>query len=187
MAKSLWDCYINLFFDTDNKVVIAAWVATMAILSFILTFVLKPLFSYIKRKTAEIRVEMGMSHQIVTSVLGVETDAPLLTCTITNHSGKTVYINNPTIKLSQAINGDNKFVVPSQKNVYPMKLESGQQITVDYNTISLYNQLLRHFFDNSQIRRIITTTTGKKYSSNKFSKQYIIGHINVAHEINNKL
>jgi hypothetical protein len=183
----LWSWYINLFSDTDNRVVIAAWAATIATLSFILTFLLKPLFYYIKQSTVKIKVEMGMSHQIVTSILGVGTGTPLLTCTITNHSGKTVYIKNPAIKSSQTINGDNKFVVPRKGNVYPMKLESGQQITIDYDTISLYNQLLSHILDNSKICCIVTTTTGKNYSSNKFSKQHIVGHINVASEMNNKL
>lgn len=58
--KDLWSWYLNLFSDADNRVVIAAWTATIATLSFILTFLLKPLFSYLKRSAVKIKVEMGM-------------------------------------------------------------------------------------------------------------------------------
>jgi len=65
-----------------------------------------------------------------------------------------------------------------------MRLDAGQQVSFDYNTVDLYNQLLRQISPNGKVGFIVTTTTEKKYYSNKFTRQHITGHINVANEMN---
>jgi hypothetical protein len=178
-----WNLYSGLFSDPDNKVRIAAWAATITTLSFIITLVLIPLIKWIKRKFAKVKVEAGISYQIVSSVLGTAAAPPLLTLTVTNLTGSTIYLNNPSIKSSRKINGNNNFVVPKSSGTFPRKLENGEQFKQDYDTISLNNQILTNLYDSDKIGFKITTTAGKTYSSNKFTKSHIIGHMNSSRRI----
>ncbi len=179
-----WDWYIGLFSDSDNKVIIAALAATVTRLTFVLTFLFRPLYNFIRSKFAKIKVDARISHQIVTSILGNGAGAPLLTCTIINHDNKAVFIQNPLIKLSRAIDGNKTFVVPKQEGAFPMKLEPEQQVTFHYNTVDLYTQLLRGVLPSDKVSFIVTTTTGKKYYSNKFTRQHTTGQIKVTNELN---
>lgn len=56
---NLWDWYIGLFNNPDDKVKVAAWAATLASATFILTFLLRPLWKYIKerRKSKKVSLE----------------------------------------------------------------------------------------------------------------------------------
>ncbi|MBK8112881.1 MAG: hypothetical protein IPK46_22575 [Saprospiraceae bacterium] len=50
----LWRWYIELFKDKDNKVVIAAWSATITTIGFIITFLLRPFRYYLTQKSSQI-------------------------------------------------------------------------------------------------------------------------------------
>lgn len=178
-----WNWYSGLFSDPDNKVRIAAWAATITTLSFIITLILIPIVKSIKRKFAKVKVEAGISYQIISSVLGTTAAAPLLTVTVTNLTGSSIYLNNPSIKTSKKINGDDTFVVPKSSGTFPRKLENGEQFKQDYDTVSLNNQILSNLNDSDKIGFKITTTAGKTYNSNQFTKSHIIGHMNASRRI----
>ncbi|UPK67941.1 hypothetical protein [Chitinophaga filiformis] len=181
--KCAWNWYVNLFSNPNDAVKIAAWATTLTTLTFLLTFLLKPLFKFFTSRFSKLKVSAGISHQIIQSAFGVNAGIPLLTCTILNKDNKAVYIQNPTLKLSKKINGDNKFIVPKQRGTFPMKLEAGQQIQLDYNTGDLYNRILQQLSSKDKVFFVVSLTTGKNYSSNKFSKKHIVEHINVAQTI----
>lgn len=183
--KQFWVWYIALFSNADLKIRIAAWAATVATATFIITFILRPIFAYLNRELFKrVKVKAGISHQLITSVLGVNTGTPLLTCTVTNHDSKSIFIQNPKVLLSQAVDGEKIFGVASRSGTFPMKLEAGQQKTFEYNTANLNNQLLRFIKSSAKVSFIINTTTGKKFYSNKFTSKHILGHIEVAQNIN---
>ncbi|WP_339700547.1 hypothetical protein [uncultured Roseivirga sp.] len=68
------------------------------------------------------KVETVISYQNVSSVLGT---APPLLITVTNLTGSSIFLNNPSIKTSKEINGDDTFVVPKSSGTFPRKLENG--------------------------------------------------------------
>jgi len=177
---TFWNWYISLFSDTDNKVRIAAWAATVTTLSFLITIIFIPLIKKIKLKFAKVKVEAGMSHQIVSSIMGTTTAPPLLTITVTNLTGSPIYINNPSLTTSTKINGNDTFVVPKTTGMFPKKLEDGEVFKQDYDTVSLNNQLLSTLSDKDKVGFKITTTAGKKYKSNTFTKKHILGHMQVS-------
>lgn len=129
--------YFGLFTDPDNKVRIAAWAATITTLSFVITIILVPIIKNLKRKFAKVKVEAGMSHQIVATSLGTTTAPPLLTVTITNLTGGSIYIHNPSLITNRKVNGENTFVVPKSTGTFPKKLDNGEQFKQDYDTVSL--------------------------------------------------
>lgn len=186
LLTSLWTWYISLFSDQDNKVKIAAVTVTIPAISFVITFLLKPLSSYLKGKLSKVKVKTGISHQLQVGPFDteVEVGTPLLTCTVTNHNPKTIFIHNPLIKLLRKINGDNSFVVPKEKGTFPMKLEPEQQVTLEYKTSVLNNQLLHHVKEQDKVGFIITTSSGKKCYSNRFTKKYITEHMQAADDLN---
>ena len=57
MISNFWHWYVALFSDTDNKVKIAAWTATIATFGFLITTVFLPTFRYLKSKFLKIKVE----------------------------------------------------------------------------------------------------------------------------------
>ena len=186
LLQTFWTWYIGLFSDPDNKVKIAAVTATIAAISFVLTFLVKPLFSHVKGKLSKVKVKTGMSHQLQVSPFDtdVEVGTPLLTCTVTNHNPKSIFIHNPSIKLSRKIDGDNLFAVPKKEGTFPMKLEPEQQVKFEFKTSALNNQLLAHLKEKDKVSFVVTTSTGKTYYSNKFTKKFITEHIQVAKDLN---
>jgi len=180
---SIWNWYISLFSDTDNKVRIAAWAATVTTLSFIFTLIVIPLIKKIKQKFAKVKVEAGMSYQIVSSIMGTTTAPPLLTITVTNLTGSSIFINNPSVTTSTKIDGRNTFVIPKATGLFPRKLENGEVFKQDYDTVSLNNQLLSTLSDKDKVGFKVTTTAGKKYKSNAFTKKHILGHMEASRKM----
>ncbi len=186
LLTSFWTWYIGLFSDPDSKVKIAAITATLTAISFALTFLVKPFYGYVRGKLSRVKVKAGISHQLVVTPFDedVGVGTPLLTCTVTNHGSKSIYIHNPSVKLSRKINGDNLFVMPKEKGTFPMKLDPEQQETFEYRTSVLNNQLLAHLKEKDKVNFMVRTSTGKKYYSNKFTKKFITGHMKVANDLN---
>lgn len=185
-VKNFWNFYIGLFSNDNFAIRIAAFTATLAAITFLLNFIIKPIFKSIKSYFAKISAVLGISHQIVQSPLGTGFQAPLLTVTITNKDRISRYINNPTIKTSRKINGNDMFIVPKLRGTYPMKLEPGQQVIVEFDTGSLNNQILKSLSKNDKISSIVTDTAGNKYITNKFTVKHITGHIKLANQMNTK-
>ena len=181
---NFWNEYINLFNNDNPAVITGTVIATIAVLTFSVNFLLKPLLQWLSKLFAKINVTLGMSHQIEKSIMGTAVLPPLLTVTITNKDRVTRYIQNPSVKTSRKINGDNKFVVPKAQGAYPKKLEPGQQDTDDFDSLLLNNQILRHLKPSDKINIVVTDTTGKKYKSNKFTVKHITGHIQTANSLN---
>lgn len=181
-----WDYYISLFSDDDNKIVIAIWALTIALITFLLNFIIKPIYKKIIGYFQEVKVEVGISHQFIQSAFGSSVGTPLLTVTITNKTDKTIYINNPSIKTSRKINNEDKFVVPKPAGMFPKKLEVGEQFGLDYDTNSMYNQILSKLSSNDKISAIITTTSNKKYTSNSISQNRIVEHMNIPNTLNRR-
>jgi hypothetical protein len=177
---NIWKEYLNLYSHENPLVVIGTITASIAVLTFIITFILRPIVNWIKKYFAKISVEIGISHQIAQSVIGVGMLAPLFTVTVTNRDRITRHIQNPSIKPSRKINGEKYFVVPKPKGTYPLRLEPGEQHTVEYDTISMQNQLLVHLKESDKIRVKVSDTTGKKYLSNRMKVSNILGHIEAA-------
>ena len=181
-----WDFYIGLYSNENFVIRIAAFTATLAAITFLLNFILRPIWKLIKNYFAKISAILGISHQMVQTAFGTGFQAPLLTVTITNKDRIPKYIQNPSIKTSRRINGENLFIVPKQSGTYPLKLEQGQQITLEFDTVNLNNQILKHLSQRDKICLIVTDTTGKKYYTNKFTMKHIVGHINMAAKMNKK-
>ena len=182
--KEIWNSYIGLFRHENLIVVIGTITATLAVLTFLINFFFRPLLSRIRRLFAKINVSLRISHQISQGVFGTSVLPPILTVTITNKDRITRYIHNPSVRTSKKINGNNKFVVPKSKGTFPKKLKHGEQYTVDFDSMSLNNQILNYLNPNDTIGIVVSDTTGKKYKSNKFSVAHIIGHIQVANNLN---
>ena len=182
--EEIWNSYKELFYHENLVVSIGAVIATIAVLTFIINFVLKPLFTQIWRAFAKIRVTLGMSHQIAQDIVGTSVLPPLITVTITNRDRITRYIQNPLFKTSKKIDGENYFVVPKSKRSFPKKLEPGEQLTLDFDSMLLYNQILKYLKSKNKIGIIVRDTTGKHYKSNKFTVGHITGHSNVANQLN---
>ena len=179
--KNIWDSYLNLFTNENPIVVIATITATITVLTFIINYLLKPFYKRIQRSLAKIKVDLGMSLQfMVPSSFGASTLPPLVTVKVTNRDRISRYIQSPTIRTSKKINGDRYFSVPTSKGTFPKKLEPGEQVTFEYDSVSINNQLLVHLNSADKIGIIITDTTGKKYKSNRFTASYINGHIRAA-------
>ena len=50
-----WDYYISLFSDNDNKIVIAIWALTIALITFFLNFIIKPIYKNIIPEGADLQ------------------------------------------------------------------------------------------------------------------------------------
>ena len=181
-----WNFYVSLFTNDNVTIKIAAFTATIAALTFLLNFILKPIYKSIRNYFAKISTVLGISHQMVQSAFGTGFQAPLLTVTITNKDRIPRYIQNPNIWTSRKIKGGNTFVVPKKRDAFPLKLEQGQQIKIEFDTVSMNNQILRHLSHNDKICSIVTDTTGKKYYSNKFTVKHIVEQIDLAAKMNTK-
>ena len=79
LIKTFWDQYIGLFSDPDNKVKLAAWAITIANLSFLITFLIRPLrqwlFGFFKKTKLEsgIKSNNNQTQNIFTESKSVET------------------------------------------------------------------------------------------------------------------
>ena len=180
--ENFWQWYGRLFSDPDSKVRLAAISATVAVLGFILTFLLKPLRKWFLGLFKKIKVEAGISHVFITSPFGTGAGIPELVCTITNKGDKSIYIHQPSIRTSKRIGKFNTFTAASltPRHSYPFKLEPGQQHKFECNTADLYRQVLNHLEDNDKVKFIVTLTTKKKYYSNSFTKKHIATHLEAA-------
>ncbi|MCP5498249.1 MAG: hypothetical protein H7A23_27150 [Leptospiraceae bacterium] len=179
--NNFWEWYLNLFSNPDDKIKIAAWAATITTFTFFLNFVGIPLILRIKRSLEKIHLDIGFSHRFISTGSDLQVMPPVLTCTVTNRSNNSVYINKPCLKISKPINGRNKFSTIHHSDEFPLKLEPGQQKKDELNTLDLMSQL----FDNeemliSKVRFEVSSTSGKIYRSKKIKVKDILEQLEVA-------
>jgi hypothetical protein len=183
---SIWTWYINLFSDPDNKIRIAAWTATIGTLTFIITLIIKPLISWQSNKRSKVKVELGIRYELVASLLGTGVQSVLLTVTITNLTERPVFIENPCLKTSQKIDGNDKFYVPQPSGSFPKKIESHEQFKIDFDANAIAPQLFSSLLKSDTIHFVVQTTVGKVYESNELKVSHIQGHIQVSNDLNNR-
>jgi len=189
MISNFWHWYVALFSDTDNKVKIAAWTATIATFGFLITTVFLPTFRYLKSKFLKIKVEANISYQhIYSPLLGAISGAPLLTVTITNLTNKSIFIKKPLISTSTRVDGrvEHQIVILNESNIFPKKLEHGEVFKKEYDTSMLYPNLLSKLDPADKVGFKVHTTTGKVYSSNQFTQQHITGHMQKSDDLNRR-
>lgn len=184
---NFWEWYLSLFSNSDDKIKLAAWAATIATATFMLNFVFKPIFLNIKRRLEKIHLDIGFSHRFIPSGADVHFMPPVLTCTVTNRANNPVYIKKPYLKISKPINGQNKFSAVHQSGEFPLKLEPGQQYQDELNTLDLMRQLFNNEkMLSSEVRFEVSSTSGKIYRSKKIKVKNILGQLEVASNQNNK-
>jgi len=177
----LWNWYVNLFFDEDNKVRIAVWGVTITTLTFVLTFIFKPIYSAFTRRFEKIHLEIEFAHRFITWNNGIKPLLPVLKCVVTNRANNTINIKQPYLKTSIRINGIDKFSKLQQSGTFPMKLEPGQQYEVEYDTFDLTEQLFNgNLLENEKVRFEVYTTLGKVYFSKYEKISTIINQLKIA-------
>jgi len=178
--KEYWDFYTGLFTHDNYVVRIGAVTATIAVLTFLITFVLRPLYRAIRNYFAKIRVTIGISHQMAQGLGTTTMMSPLLSVTVTNRDRIVRHIRNPSVRLSRKVDGHREFAIPALRGQYPRRLEPGEEHGVDFDTVALYNQLLVRLRPKDKVRAVVWDTTGKKYISDSMRISRITGHIEMA-------
>lgn len=179
--NNFWKWYLSLFSNPDDKIKIAAWAATIATITFVLNFLMKPLFLKIKRRLEKIHLDIGFSHRFIPTGNDLHFMPPVLTCVVTNRSNNPVYIKKPYLRISKPINGQNKFSAIHQSGEFPLKLEPGQQYKDELNTLDLMNQLFNNQkMLSSKVRFEVSCTSGKIYRSKKIKVTDILEQLEVA-------
>lgn len=179
-VNNFWEWYLSLFSNPDDKIKLAAWATTIATATFILNFILKPIFLKIKRRFEKIHLEIGFSHRFIPRDADLQFIPPVLTCTVTNRSNNPVYIKKPYLKISKSINGYNKFSAVHPSGKFPLKLEPGQQYIDELNTLDLMRQLFNNEkMLSSKVRFEVSSTTGKIYHSQKVRVKNILGQLDL--------
>lgn len=184
MISTFWHWYIGLFSDPDDKVRLAAWSATLATITFLIAFVLKPSREWIKGLFKKVNVEAGVSHTIIQApYLGTAVGSPVLTCKVTNKSSNAVHLTGVAIKTSKKItefNTDTFSALSVHGIKYPIKLDPGGQSTSQHDLVGLRHQVLGHLQESDTVRFVVTSTLGKKWKSNAFTVKHLVGHIELA-------
>src|SRR5690606_11442692 len=88
---------------------------------------------------------------------------------ITNKGRTPRFINGPSIQLNKKEKeGRNLFLISlADKNKYPLRLESGDEITIEYEKNALISSLrTMQIKKSNKFRVMITDTNDKKYNSN---------------------
>ncbi|MBL7791200.1 MAG: hypothetical protein JNK77_02665 [Saprospiraceae bacterium] len=179
--NDFWEWYLSLFSNPDDKIKLAAWAATIATFTFMLNFVLKPIYLKIKKRLEKIHLEIGFSHRFIPRGANLHFMPPVLTCTVTNRSNNPVYIKKPYLKISKPINGQNKVSTVHKSGEFPLKLEPGQQYQDEINTLDLMTQLFNNEeMLSSKVRFELSSTAGKIYRSRKIKVKNILGQLEVA-------
>lgn len=184
MIRAFWDSYFSLLTSSDDKLKVTTWAATVGTITFLITFIIRPLVTKLKRKKNLLNVELGMSYQLVQTILGTNSDWPIVHCKITNTGEKALYIKQPILKLSRSINGEDKFSLVTQRGTYPRRIESGELIAIDYKTSTLYRDFLIKSPKDTTLSFIVSTTEPKEYfSNNSYTFEEILMHIDVSNNV----
>lgn len=177
-----FDNYFKLLFNDNPAISITTITATLAILTFILTFILKPLLTFIRSYSIDIKVKSALKHKIIALGSEVKYLPPILEMTITNTGKIKRFIKNPHIKTSKKFNGENIFSIGDLRHYYPHPLEPGQQFKVEYDTPTLLSSLSGLSINIKELQSIrieIQDTTQKKYLSNKVKLSDILTQMKV--------
>lgn len=179
--KEAWSFYINLLLNSENMAVrIATFTATLAALTFLINFILKPSYTYLRRHFAKIKVETTIHQQLIQTFGQVTTGDPKFTVIITNASHSVKFIKSITFRTSVKVDGERFWSPIVESGSFPVRLEQGQQYRRDFSITSLNNAFLKDLNQKATISVIAFDTVDKKYYSRKTKVSTIISNLNVA-------
>lgn len=185
-----WDFYIALYSHENIAVRIATLGATIAMLSFLITFVLKPIWKRVKRKRARLGVEANV-YQTLIQPIGVMGDMmgagdPVLTAVITNRGDTNCFIQSISLKTSREIDGNSFFTNPKVGERFPVRLEPGEQYKKEFSISGMSQGFLNRMRGNEKVCVLVRDTTGKRYYSKKLTARSLMIQISVANNFNAK-
>jgi len=187
--KEAWDFYISLFTHENVAVRVGAYGATLATLSFLITFIFKPISSKIKTNSGKLKVRHSINQQLV-QTFGIYQDMaaadPLFTAIITNTGNTAKYVKSINVKTSRKIDGFDEWGAPNINGAFPIKLEPGQQFKHEFSIGALTNNVLRKLQPFSTVRFLVYDTSGKKYYSDKVKVKQLTMQLGVASNFNAK-
>lgn len=187
--KEAWDFYISLFTHENVAIRIGAYGATLATLTFLITFIFKPIISKIKTNSGKLRVRHSINQQLV-QTFGIYQDMaaadPLFTAIITNTGNTARYLKSINIKTSSKIDDVDEWGSPNVNGAFPIKLEPGQQFKHEFSIGALTNSVLRKLKPYSTVRFLVYDTSGKKYFSDKVKVSQLTMQLGVAQSFNLK-
>lgn len=185
--KEAWDFYISIFTHENVAVKIGAYGATLATLSFLITFIFKPIYKRIERNVGKLKVKHSINQQLI-QTYGIYQDMsagdPLFTVIVTNTGSAPKHIRNINIKTSKKINGDNQFSTPNVNGAFPVKLEPGQQFKHDFSIGALTRDVFNYLRPNDKVQFLVYDTSDKKYNSKKVNVKQLTMQLGVAHNFN---
>ena len=188
--KEALDFYISLFFHENVAVRVGAYAATLATLSFLITFIFKPIYSALKRSTSKIKVKSTI-HQTLIKELNIfgnniTSGDPLFTAIITNSGSVPKYIRSISVKTSRMIDGFNEFAAPNFNGAFPVRLEPGQQLKHDFSIGALNRDVFSKLSPSDKVRFLVYDTSDKKYYSEKVKVKRLTTQLGVAHSLNSR-
>jgi hypothetical protein len=185
--KEAWDFYISLFTHENIAIRLGAYGATLATLTFLLTWILKPLYYKFRRKTGKIKVKHAIQQQLQTYGLGsMSAIDPLFTAIITNTGDQVKYVSAINVKTSKKLNGYDMFSAPNINKTFPAKLESGQQFKHEFSISALTQDVFSKLPPSTKVQFLVYDTTGKKYYSKKVKAEQLTMQLDVAYGLNAK-
>ena len=154
-------------------------IAVVAVLTFLINFVVKPLIT-----KGKLNVDAVLNQQMIQAVSvfgGMPTSSKaILVTTITNTGSTPVYIKNIGITASSKVDGYDQWTPAIKAGTFPMKLEAGQPYKHHLNMHDLYSQVLHGLDQNDTVRVRVFDSKGKAYLSQKIKVKDIVIQVNVA-------
>ena len=180
-----WNFYIGLFHNENMAVRVATFTATLATLTSLITFVIKPAYGWLTRRFANIKVESTFQQQLIQDwTNNFSAGDPLLTVIVTNRSRSVKYIQAINIRTSRKVDGERFWSMAVRSGTYPIQLEPEQQHRRDFPIGALTNTVLNKLRDNDRVSILVSDTTGKIYLSKSIKVSYITGQIRAAQGFN---
>jgi hypothetical protein len=187
--KEAWDFYLSLFTNENVAIRIGVYGATLATLTFLITFVFKPIFSSIKRNSGKLKVKHSINQQLI-QTYGIYQDMsagdPLFTVIITNNGNMPKYVRSINIKTSKKINGYDQFAAPNVNGAFPVKLEPGQQFKHDFSISALTRDVFNLLSPYDKVQFLVYDTSNNKYYSEKVKVKQLTMQLSVAQSFNLK-
>ena len=187
--KEAWDFYISLYTHENVAVRIGTLGVSLTALSFLLTFIFKPLYARIKRNSGKLKVKHSINQQLIQTYgiyQNMSAGDPLFTVTVVNTDNQPRYIRSINIKTSKKINGFDQFSAPNVNGAFPVRLEPGQQFKHDFSIGALTRDVFNQLKPYNKVQFLVYDTTDKKYYSKKVKVEQLTTQIGVANHLNTR-
>ena len=137
IISDFWNWYSSLFYSSNNLVILGVWSATIATASFLIVYIFKSLYQKVSEQFLGLEVKATMNQRLLDSPIENRMLSPVIVCQVVNKNNKIVYINSPTIVPSRKIHGEKEFSEAIRSGEYPKRLEPGERVEEDFETLSL--------------------------------------------------